>query len=394
MSPLELVRLSALMERSQGRPEIAIALVDGPVVLDHPELAGATIREIPAKLKGTCTRADTMACMHGTFVAGILFARRGSVAQAICPGCTLLLRPIFAEAVNGNGQMPSATPEDLAEAIVDSVNGGAHIINLSSALILGSPKGESKLEEALNYAVHCGAITVAAAGNQGRVGSSVITRHSGVIPVAACNPQGQPLAESNLGSSIGRRGLTAPGEKIISLGTNGRPQTFGGTSAAAPFVTGAIALLWDHGKVTNLGSLGGKFGNQAHNMNNRGQVVGASDLAGDAVFHGFVWSQSTGMQDVPPLAGDTYSVALSISDAGVVGGVSIDASFTILRAFIVVDGVPTDLNTLIPADSPLQLQTACTINSRGEIVGFAIEKSTGQIRGYLAIPVAGASPGR
>jgi len=47
-----------------------------------------------------------------------------------------------------------------------------------------------------------------------------------------------------LGSSIGRRGLSAPGENVTSLGTNGKPQAFGGTSAAAPFVTGAIALLW------------------------------------------------------------------------------------------------------------------------------------------------------
>jgi uncharacterized membrane protein len=153
------------------------------------------------------------------------------------------------------------------------------------------------------------------------------------------------------------------------------------------------ALLWDHGKVTNLGSLGGNFGNQAHNINNRAQVVGVSDLAGDSVFHGFVWSQSTGMQDVPPLPGDTYSVALAINDAGEVGGVSIDATFTTLRAFVVVKGVPTDLNTLISPDSPLQLQTACSINSRGEITGLAVENSTGQYRGYLAIPVVGAKPG-
>jgi subtilisin family serine protease len=36
----------------------------------------------------------------------------------------------------------------------------------------------------------------------------------------------------------------APGEGVTSLGTNGKPQTLGGTSAAAPFATGAIALLW------------------------------------------------------------------------------------------------------------------------------------------------------
>ena len=168
-------------------------------------------------------------------------------------------------------------------------------------------------------------------------------------------------------------------------GLSGDCSTFNVTNSY--YLSPVHALLWDHGNVTNLGSLGGAFGNEAHGINNRGQVVGASDLAGDTVFHGFVWSQSTGMQDVPPLPGDTYSYALAINDTGAVVGLSIDASFTTLRAFIVVDGVPTDLNTLIPADSPLQLQTACGINSRGEITGLAVEKSTGQYRGYLAIPV-------
>lgn len=171
-------------------------------------------------------------------------------------------------------------------------------------------------------------------------------------------------------------------------GASGTCSTF--NSVNGLYLSPVHALLWQNdGTVTNLGSLGGAFGNQAHNINNRGQVVGVSDLAGDTVFHGFVWSQNTGMRDVPPLAGDTYSVALSINDAGEVGGVSIDDTFSVLTAFVVVNGVPTDLNTLVPANSPLQLLTACGINSGGEITGLGRDKSTGEYRGYLLKPVAG-----
>ena len=46
----------------------------------------------------------------------------------------------------------------------------------------------------------------------------------------------------------------------------------------------------------------------------------------------------------------------------------------------------TDLNTLIPADSPLFLLLASQINSRGEIVGLALQTSTGQAHGFLATP--------
>jgi subtilisin family serine protease len=100
------------------------------------------------------------------------------------------------------------------------------------------------LEQALDHAARRGVIIVAAAGNQGTIGSTVITAHPWVIPVAACDLGGKPLNESNLGHSIGRHGLRAPGEQITSLGAEGEPLTLGGTSAAAPFVTGAIALVW------------------------------------------------------------------------------------------------------------------------------------------------------
>ena len=244
MGLLELVGLSPLMSRGQGRREVAVALVDGPVARDHPDLAQSAIRELPADVRGACSRRESVACMHGTFVAGILVARRGSQSPAICPGCTLLVRPIFTEDSNGNKRMPSASPEDLAEAITDAVRAGANIINLSAALTHPSARGDSKLEQSLDYAAQRGVLVVAAAGNQGIVGSCAITRHPWVIPVTACDLQGRPIGGSNLGSSIGRQGLAAPGENIVSLGADGKPQTSSGTSAAAPFVTGAVSLLW------------------------------------------------------------------------------------------------------------------------------------------------------
>ena len=173
------------------------------------------------------------------------------MAPAICPGCRLLVRPIFPEydpseakgRGNANDRMPSATPDELADAVLDAINAGARVLNLSAGIGAPSIRRERSLEAALDYAAHRGVLIVAAAGNQGTVGSTAITRHPWVIPVVACDLQGRPTAESNLGSSVGRRGLRAPGHNITSLGAEGKQLTFSGTSAAAPFVAGALALL-------------------------------------------------------------------------------------------------------------------------------------------------------
>jgi subtilisin family serine protease len=231
------------MNLSSGRTETTIALIDGPVATNLEALSSTNLREIPGRLSGTCARANSIACMHGTFVAGVLSARRTSGAPAIAPGCTLLVRPIFAESASGNRHMPSATPEELATAIIDCVDAGANVINLSADLVQRSTKGQDRLEDALDYSARRGVVVVAAAGNQGSVGSSAITRHPWVIPVVACDLRGQPIGYSNIGNTIGRQGLSAPGDGITSLDANGELRTFRGTSAAAPFVTGAIALL-------------------------------------------------------------------------------------------------------------------------------------------------------
>jgi subtilisin family serine protease len=244
MDPLDLVKLTALMERTSGSPDVKIGLIDGPVVTQHPDLAGDHLREIPGSNGATCAQTNSVACLHGTFVAGILSAKRNSLAPAICPGCTLLVRPVFADGTSGREHMPSATPKELAAAIIECIDAGVRIINLSLALAQPSTKGERSLEEAFNLAVRRGVIVAAAAGNQGTIGSSAITRHPWVIPVVACDLGGRPMNGSNLSGAIGRRGLSAPGDGITSLGADGQSLTLGGTSVAVPFVTGATALLW------------------------------------------------------------------------------------------------------------------------------------------------------
>lgn len=243
MNALELVKLTPLMERTCGRPEIVVALIDGPVMMRNPDLSIGNIRELAGDFRGTCSQASSAACRHGTFVAGILSAKRGSAAPAICPGCTLLVRPIFSETVDGNGQVPYATPDELAEAIAESVAAGALVLNMSVGLV-PSTKDEQKLQDSLDYAAKRGVIVVAAAGNQDLVGSSIITRHPWILPVTACDLGGRISPTSNLGISIGRGGLSAPGEGVTSLGTDGTQTSFRGTSVATPFVTGTVALLW------------------------------------------------------------------------------------------------------------------------------------------------------
>jgi subtilisin family serine protease len=244
MLALDLVKLTPLMQRTGGNPEVKIGLIDGPVSTRHPDLSNRHFLEIAGHGSGSCAQVVSTACLHGTFVAGILSGKRNSAAPAICPDCTLLIRPIFTETIAGQEQMPGTTPVELASAITDCIHAGARVINLSLALVHPSTKGQHMLAHALDQATRRGVLIVAAAGNQGTLGSSVITRHPWVIPVAACDRRGLPMHESNFGNSIGRRGLSAPGDAITSLSTQGGPLTLRGTSVAVPFVTGTIALLW------------------------------------------------------------------------------------------------------------------------------------------------------
>jgi len=156
------------------------------------------------------------------------------------------------------------------------------------------------------------------------------------------------------------------------------------------------ALLWQDGKVINLGNLGGtQPGLYGISLNNQGQVVGLSSLTGNTTFHGFLWQKRTGMIDLGTLPGGGASAAININNNGQVVGWSCDQSFdecavaTNFRAVLWQNGGITDLNTLIPPDSPLFLFEARAINDQGQIAGFALQISTGEYHAFLATPTTG-----
>jgi subtilisin family serine protease len=241
-SVLDVVNLTRLMDTTLGAPDLLVGLIDGPVAVDHSDLAGARLRALGAP--AACSRRQSDACAHGTFVAGMLTARRGSAAPAICPGCTLLVRPVFAEPALGGHDALASRPDELAAAMADCIAAGARVLNLSLALEASATRGHRAVEDVLDLAASRGVVVVAAAGNQRATGTSCLTRHGWVIPVAGCDRQGRPLGDTNFSRSLGRQGLLAPGDGITSLDAKGGTATLRGTSAATAFVTGTIALLW------------------------------------------------------------------------------------------------------------------------------------------------------
>src|SRR5205085_1796141 len=112
-----LIKMTSLLAATSGRQEIAIGLIDGPVEASHPDLLEARLQTLPSVPQAMCRSINSPACLHGTFLAGVLCARRGRQAPAICPGCTLLVKPIFCEAARLD-QCPTVTPQHLASAVM------------------------------------------------------------------------------------------------------------------------------------------------------------------------------------------------------------------------------------------------------------------------------------
>jgi hypothetical protein len=165
---------------------------------------------------------------HGTSVAA-LAAGSASGARGVAP----MARVLGIRVVDEEGAADIFT---LAKGIVDAVDEGARIINIS----LGRRTGDIVTRRAIDYATARRAVIVAAAGNDQSTALPWPAADPRVISVGAVDASGVVARFSNSGPQLQ---ITAPGVAIDSAGADGGRAPFSGTSASAPIVAGALAAL-------------------------------------------------------------------------------------------------------------------------------------------------------
>ncbi len=167
---------------------------------------------------------------HGTLAAGIV--------HLVAPDAAIL--PLKAFDGHGRGNV-----FDIVEAIYYAVDQGAHVINMSFSTETFSPE----LMRAVNYAARRGVTCVAAAGNEGDEVMVYPAALGNSIGVASTTDDDTLSAFSNHGSDLVT--IAAPGENLVSSYPGGGWAVASGTSFAAPWISGAVALFAD---------MNGKFG--------------------------------------------------------------------------------------------------------------------------------------
>ena len=250
--PLRMVRAQEAWAVSTGSG-VVVAVIDTGIDAGHPELRRNALRGIDL-IAGDRRPEDRDG--HGTHVAGVIAAERdGKGVVGVAPDVTVL--PIRV--------CDSTCPEGaIAEGIRWAVDHDADVINLSlSTSLMSEVDGEGDLvRDALHHADQHEVIVVAAAGNS----SLPVCREpaaASTLCVGAVGPDGAKAEYSNFDASMVGRYLVAPGGETLPrceglvLSTFPRAldsacadegyEALGGTSMAAPHVSGAAAVLLSTG---------------------------------------------------------------------------------------------------------------------------------------------------
>ncbi|MCK4460515.1 MAG: S8 family peptidase [candidate division Zixibacteria bacterium] len=202
---------------------ITVGVIDGGVDATYDVLAGAVLSgyDFVDEDEDAFDEPGGTASGHGTFVAGVV--------HLTAPDAQIRPYRVFDPSGTGDGFT-------LARAIERAVDDSCQIINLSLVLMLE----HLAVKEAIDYAESQGVTVVAAAGNESSDADIYPAWYDNVMAVAAIDSVMALADFSSFGAHID---VCAPGVNVYSTYQDGYYAWWSGSSFAAPFVAGQVALL-------------------------------------------------------------------------------------------------------------------------------------------------------
>ena len=218
---------------------VVIAVIDTGIDASHPDLAGVVIGG--ADFSGAGTPGGTSPVgpsgFHATMVASLI-AGQGRITGGvigIAPNAKLLSISV------GLGLEGADTDRQIAQAVRWAADQGADVINLSVSR--ASRNWPASWDEAFLYAMEKDVVIVAASGNKldGVSSPTAPATIPGVISVTAVDREGNASAVSGaegIGISVAAAGID-----MVGSYPNQQAKKWSGSSAAAPIVSGLLALM-------------------------------------------------------------------------------------------------------------------------------------------------------
>lgn len=239
---------------TRGDSAIRIAVLDTGVCLNHPELQGRLDEgfdcvdlaqgmdsEALKDFVGDYLEMDPVPddeVGHGSHVSGIIGGKGIQMPLGVASECRIIPVRTLAAMKKGDQIIGAGLEENINYAIKWAVDHKAHVINMS--LGVRHEGGGLPHEQVVEYAKRKGVTIVAASGNDGRRELYYPGALPHVIAVGAATDNGEVAPFSTYGDQVT---IIAPGTNILSCFFRDGYAVASGTSQAAPFVTGAIALL-------------------------------------------------------------------------------------------------------------------------------------------------------
>ena len=217
---------------------VTIAVIDTGIDSSHPDLLGTVIDGVDFSTVGVPngTSGVGSSSFHGTMVASLIAGQgsTGSGVIGVAPKAKLLAISI------GLGVPGSNTDEQIAQAVRWAVDHDADIINLS--LTRNSQTWPRSWDDAFSYAFENDVLVVAAAGNRTDQSSrpSAPATIPGVVSVGGVTKNQEPAEASTAGLGVA---ISAPAEDLLGAYPGEGYRLWDGSSAAAPLVSGLLALM-------------------------------------------------------------------------------------------------------------------------------------------------------